>query len=410
MLRLKRVDSLEKKKCTGCGLCEQVCPVRCLEMKADKMDNLYPSIDEKNCILCGKCFWKCPSCNSAYKSKPITAYVAYHLNDKIIQGSASGGIASAIYEYEIVHHGMFAGTEFDDKYNLIFRLGKNDTDVNCFRGSKYVYSFVKEVYSEIEKLSKEQRIVFIGLPCQVAAVKKLCGERENLFLVDILCHGVGSQEYLKNHIKNKSKGQKISRIEFRDSFYQKKGKDYIFSLYDIEDNLVYKKKVDSIDVYQIGYHNALFYRDSCYECSYATKERIGDLTIGDYFCIGSKYEYHGKMHGISLILCNTEKGQKYVNALLKEKIIFAEQRPLDESLTMIRQLNQPSKRNNKRNIFINEYEKTRDFERSALKALKIIRIENFLKNDIVWNIWNIIIPNNVKCRVKKIVKKYLKFY
>ena len=43
------------KMCTGCGACNNICPVGAISMKPDKYGFLYPEIDDSMCIDCGRC-------------------------------------------------------------------------------------------------------------------------------------------------------------------------------------------------------------------------------------------------------------------------------------------------------------------------------------------------------------------
>ena len=47
---LKKMD-----KCSGCGLCEIVCPVHAVKMRYNKKGFLYPTIQKEKCINCGLC-------------------------------------------------------------------------------------------------------------------------------------------------------------------------------------------------------------------------------------------------------------------------------------------------------------------------------------------------------------------
>lgn len=47
--------TIDKEKCTGCGLCEQVCPV-----DAIKIDKVV-KVDEDVCVDCGTCISECPN-------------------------------------------------------------------------------------------------------------------------------------------------------------------------------------------------------------------------------------------------------------------------------------------------------------------------------------------------------------
>lgn len=46
---------VDRKKCTGCGACVEVCPV-----EAIKMVNDVAVIDENECTECGLCVDECP--------------------------------------------------------------------------------------------------------------------------------------------------------------------------------------------------------------------------------------------------------------------------------------------------------------------------------------------------------------
>ena len=59
-------------------------------------------------------------------------------------------------------------------------------------------------------------------------------------------------------------------------------------LFDRKGEKIYSRPVLSEDVYQVGYHKALIYRENCYACLYAGEDRCGDLTISDYKGIGRK--------------------------------------------------------------------------------------------------------------------------
>jgi electron transport complex protein RnfB len=47
---------VDSKKCTGCGVCVQVCPVGVFEMKGDKSNVKKPG----DCIQCRACEASCP--------------------------------------------------------------------------------------------------------------------------------------------------------------------------------------------------------------------------------------------------------------------------------------------------------------------------------------------------------------
>lgn len=61
---------------------------------------------------------------------------------------------------------MFKNGEF------LFEITNKSEELAKFAGSKYVKSNPKGIYSKIvEKLKNDEKVLFIGLPCQVAALK-----------------------------------------------------------------------------------------------------------------------------------------------------------------------------------------------------------------------------------------------
>lgn len=51
----RAVARVREKRCTGCGVCVEICPVDAISIQADKA-----RIDENECIGCGACVAECP--------------------------------------------------------------------------------------------------------------------------------------------------------------------------------------------------------------------------------------------------------------------------------------------------------------------------------------------------------------
>lgn len=83
--------------------------------------------------------------------------------------SSSGGVALAIISSFIQNGGYVASCLFKDG-EFIFEL-TNDLEMSKkFAGSKYVKSNPNGIYLKIKERLKTDKVLFIGLPCQVAAV------------------------------------------------------------------------------------------------------------------------------------------------------------------------------------------------------------------------------------------------
>ncbi len=68
----RTVDLLDKHyKCTGCKTCEQICPVKAIDMMEDEEGFYKPRINKEKCIKCGKCYKNCPQLNCIEKIKNL---------------------------------------------------------------------------------------------------------------------------------------------------------------------------------------------------------------------------------------------------------------------------------------------------------------------------------------------------
>ena len=299
----------DKKECCGCYACVDICPKKAIIMEEDENGFIYPIIDEKKCIKCGKCKNVCEIRKSLKKNETKECYSSYSLDESVHKSSSSGGVAFELYKYTIDNGGVIYGVSSftDNKGDIAFIRTDSIEEIKKLQGSKYVHAYIKDIYNKVLKdLKANKFVLFIGTPCQVAGLKAfLNNDYTNLTTVDLICHGVMSQKLLKNDVK-----KEYNYINFRGKygyrFIAKKGKKIVFN----------KNKYESDYFY--SFMKGWGLRESCYNCQFAQKKRIGDLTIGDFW---GKSNYN-KMNGISVILVNTEKGNDIINnieSLYKEK-------------------------------------------------------------------------------------------
>ena len=192
----------------------------------------------------------------------------------------------------------------------------HEKDLHLLKGSKYVHSNMLAVYPQVlADLKNGCQVLFSGTPCQVAGLKGfLQKDYENLYTIDLICHGVPSQQLFSQYIafeesKHKSK---ITTFKFRD---KKQGWKLHGSMVLENGETVYFDPEES-SYYQL-FLNSYTYRENCYSCPYASDHRPGDVTIGDYWCVelvhpelmaenGGPIEHE---KGVSCLIANNEKGQ-----------------------------------------------------------------------------------------------------
>lgn len=338
--------------CTGCGACYNVCPNDCISMQEDKFGVIRPYIDETNCIKCNLCIDTCPQNKSTLYYLPLSCYASYRKNEKLRADSASGGIASVLYESFLRRwniQGRIYGVCYDNELKANFKGTNNFKDIEQFRGSKYVQADTRLIYRDIENnLKNGIHVLFIGTPCQVSGCLKYLStkyvKKDNLITVDLLCHGVSPQKYLTEEIeylKHKYKWNKVYNLTFRSNRINRnfhfaveaeKNQKSMLSETAFKRKKKYNKGCHE-DPYFMGFLKGITLRESCYICKYACKQRIGDLTIGDFIGLAHQYSstpYFGKIENTSMILVNTHKGNEILR-MCKEDIIL-HNRPFQEAI------------------------------------------------------------------------------
>lgn len=204
-----------------------------------------------------------------------------------------------------------------------------------------------------ETLLTGREVLFIGVPCQVDGLKKyLNKEYSNLLVVDIICHGVPSPKLWRDYCTylEEVNGAKAVNISYR---YKKPNWTRFSLKVDFDNNKSYVgSKFD--DPYLISFLKEISMRENCYSCEYTSTNRTGDITLADFW---GYHSYDFKMRntekGISLVMINTEKGQKAFENI-KSEIAFQE-RTIKEAIGGNRSLKEPWKKNPTSEDFWREY-------------------------------------------------------
>ena len=370
-------------KCTGCSACVQVCPKKCIKMQPNKKGHILSVIDEKLCVNCGMCVKVCPINNNPKFNFPKKCYAAWAKNKDIRISCSSGGVSTVLSEYIINNGGIVYGCA--SLKNLEFKHIRVDNikDLELLKGSKYVFSNCEDIYIKIKQdLLDNKKVLFIGTSCQNAGILNYIGNDENLYTLNLICHGVPSQQMLKQSFANKVNIKNISNISFRNN------NDY---------NMVYKTLNNEIieicnlskkrweNYYYEGFIRAIILRNSCYNCFFSKPERIGDITLGDFWGIGKKkkFEYSTK-NGCSVCLINTERGQ-FLFDNIKNNIEYYE-RNIDEAIEGNARLRYSSEKKYNVSFFNFLYPKI-NFNKAVLlscfeKFLKY-KIKRFIKQLII---------------------------
>ena len=302
-----------KEKCCGCTACYSICPKQCIVMKVDIEGFMYPSVDETKCIDCGMCEKICPILHQPPANKELSAVAVQNKHDDTLFHSAAGGAFSAIAEVTIKNAGIVYGAAYDR--NMVVRHMSAETreDLKIFRSSKYVQSYMGEVFHEVEKdLQNGREVCFSGTPCQVAGLKAfLKNDYKNLITVDLVCKGVGSPKVLKQYVSSQEKihNSKIIGMNFKRKTY---GYHSSTMSVDFENNTSYSCG-GITDPMMRSFRADVCLRPSCSECQFKGSDRASDITIFD--CWHYK-ELTGKKDndkGHTNVLIHSKKGKNRIN-------------------------------------------------------------------------------------------------
>lgn len=334
--------------CTGCGVCSTVCPKDCISFIEEGLGHIYPKINQAICIDCKQCEQVCPALKNIDKQMPSTAYAAVIKDEQDYITTTSGGAAQALSLHTLNHGGIVYGCASLPGANVEHIRIDNRKSLELLKGSKYVQSTLWKIYPQLmQDVKSAIKVLFIGTPCQCAAVKSLYKNLpDNLCLVELICHGVPSQKFLHEYlVKQGCKLKDIDRLWFRTS----RGFQVVASKKSQLGD--YKPIYESIplwdkDCKDFYYHTFFYgysYRPSCYTCQFACPRRCGDITIGDFWKLGAELptkEIPAHPHGISVILPCTSKGYDKIQQIAE--LISLYERPVEEAISGNHQLQHPT--------------------------------------------------------------------
>ena len=341
----------EINMCAGCMSCKDICPRNAITIK-DSLKAYNAAIDENLCINCNACHNMCQSNHRPTFRAPVYWKQGWAKDKSIREHSSSGGFATALELAFVRQGGVVCSCTFQDG-DFVFILAETGDDIHLLTGSKYVKSNTEGIYKKIKnKLQSKTKVLFVGLPCQVAAVLNYCGAPDDLYTIDLICHGSPSPKLLSMYLReNQIHIEDIKDISFRNKTN--------FKLMAGKRRLTHPR---ISDYYTSTFLNGTTYTENCYSCNYARMERVSDLTLGDSW--GSELTKEEQEKGISLLLAQTEKGIQLVKTADIELIDVS----IDLAIANNHQLQHPSMKNSARETFFKELEKGSSFSKAYIKS------------------------------------------
>lgn len=306
------IQLASKIDCTGCMACQGACKHNAIRIEKDDNGFVYPLIDKSICKQCGACMQKCPILNyDKLKFRaPQKCYAAKIKNEDLTKGCTSGGIATGMASQVLQKGGVVYGASYVPSKGVQHIRIDHEAQIGLLKGSKYVESYITGETYRLIKADKNsgKEILFIGTPCQVAAVERVCG-KEGISTISFICGGVPSQDYLFSHLESYGlKKNEVSNVIFR------KGRLYCIEAWKGSQVAFYQEENDNIYLSAFD-RKGYVVRPSCLRCEFCRNDRVGTFTIGDFWGIELADCKIKNENNLSCIITHDEVGQNQMKSL-----------------------------------------------------------------------------------------------
>ena len=321
-------------RCTGCGACSSGCPKGAIRMAPDREGFLYPEVTD-GCVQCGHCAHVCPVQKQREHRTAPQVFAVWSRDESVRQASTCGGAFSALAEYVLEGGGVVFGAALDENLRVVHTAVKNVHDLSRLRGMKPVQSDTGDAYQQVRLyLDQGRQVLFSGTPCQVDGLYRYLGEHpERLLTCDVACGGVCSPGVWAQLVKSMAyvKQHRPTEVEFCGKLTGDRERRFRVKF---EGGGRYDAPMGKCELGR-GIARRLFMRPACHRCAYATTDRPGDVTLGDFS--GGSFAPEEKKSGVSMLLINTVKGAQVFDMLPLER----QHRTLEEAEACCAALREP---------------------------------------------------------------------
>ena len=240
---------------------------------------------------------------------------AYHRQDDIRLESSSGGVFSALAEKVIADGGIVYGAvmEYTQTGLVCVHIAcETEEGLRRLRGSKYIRSELGHVFFDIQRQLKTGRtVLFVGTPCQAAALEAFLGERpENLLAIDLICHGVPVPFVLKKCMEEQEAKHQTEIVDVRFRDKTEGWRNYSIVTHG-KDGVIQSELQTKSDFMKLFLSNQ-FLRSSCYDCQFKADNYRSDITLGDFWGVETCVELPSEeLHkGVSVVVIHSERGKR----------------------------------------------------------------------------------------------------
>lgn len=181
--------TVEDGLCMGCGVCEDICPKKCIKIVRGKLN--VPQIDKRACVNCGVCLKVCAGRGIDIEARArglfgqtshyhnmlghyIKTYKGYSTEYENRYHCASGGCLSQfliwLLDKGIIDGAIVTGFEESKPMQPRVYIARSREEVLAGKSSKYCVVAMNGIVKMIR--NAPGRYVIVGLPCHIHAFRK----------------------------------------------------------------------------------------------------------------------------------------------------------------------------------------------------------------------------------------------
>ena len=131
----------DKRDCFGCGASAQRCPSKCIRMTEDAEGFRYPVADADACTGCGLCERICPGLHPSAPHVPLRLFAARNRDEAARAAGSSGGVFSLLARRALHEGGVVFGAAFVPTWGGVsHRKAEKEEELQPLLITKYVQS------------------------------------------------------------------------------------------------------------------------------------------------------------------------------------------------------------------------------------------------------------------------------
>lgn len=240
----------------------------------------------------------------AEQRRPIAQYAARTNDEKLRMVSTSGGVFTELARVALAKSGVVVGaTWVNNPFRAALRIASDERELSTMRGAKYVWSGSVGKFDHVDSGG-----LFTGLPCQIAAARKVYGDK--FIYCALICHSTPEPKVWDAYVRALERRfkSKLTDVSFRD----KKHGDWRHGKF-VAEFANGKRLIEKDNVFKNVYFMGLSTRLACTKCPYKCGRHGADLVIGDFWGIERTCPEWDDGKGINAVLSFTDRGDRFLH-------------------------------------------------------------------------------------------------